>query len=184
VAGAACPTDTVASATTICRPVADCDEAESCSGLADQSCPPDDGPLVCDVCEDGKPAALIVQYTGLGSAPVSEGGGTDNSQDGNELVLIGDADDQSPAFIVVLDHRDRRIFPPDGSEETVEVGDLLTISGTKRRIPPRIRFEIYDSFETWNTGGDALEISQFHTSCSQPLFVGDGFGSILISGEE
>ena len=36
-------------------------------------------------------------------------------------------------------------------------------------------FEIYDA-----EGGVLLETVQFHTSCSQPLAVGDEFGSLVL----
>ena len=44
-----------------------------------------------------------------------------------------------------------------------------------------MRFEIY----TVSTSGGPdmwLETIQFHTSCSQPLFVGDEYGSLTLVG--
>jgi len=63
-----------------------------------------------------------------------------------------------------------------------QIGDLITISGPRNRIPPRLRFEI------WSMNGlvpfELVQIVQFHTSCSQDLFVGDEFGAIAVWGAE
>ncbi|NNC43979.1 MAG: DUF11 domain-containing protein, partial [Acidimicrobiia bacterium] len=123
--------------------------------------------ILANVCEFGKPDALILTYTGLGPD------GTNNSQSGNEVILDGDANDQDPVWMVVRDHKGVVIF-----EGAVAIGESFTVEGTKNKIPPRMLFEMYDT-----QGGTKLETVRFHTSCSQPLFAGDQFGSITVAGE-
>ena len=120
--------------------------------------------VLANLCEPGKPKTLIVQYTGLGPA------GTNNTQAGNEVVLTGDAMDQDPAFIQVFDHKGALVF-----EGSVAVGETFEVTGTKQKISPRTLFLIFDA-----QGGNEIESAQFHTSCSQPLNAGDGFGSIKV----
>ena len=134
---------------------------------------PSDVVVIFDVCEDGKPDGLTLLYTGLGPD------GTDNSQAGNEVILEGDADDQDPAYIVVFDHKKKN--PNLIFEGEVSIGQKFDVTGTQNKIPPRMKFLIYT--DNPDDGGVLLETVQFHTSCSQPLFGGDGFGSILLAGE-
>jgi hypothetical protein len=61
--------------------------------------------------------------------------------------------------------------------EEVTIGQSFAIEGPRRRIPPRLFIDIHE------TGTDKLLQSiEFHTSCSQPLNVGDEFGGIAIWG--
>ena len=133
---------------------------------------PSDVIVIFDVCEDGKPDGLTLLYTGLGPD------GTDHSQDGNEVILEGDANDQDPAYIVVRDHRGDIIF-----EGVVSIGQKFDVTGNQNKIPPRMNFTIFESQAAFQAGDAPLETVQFHTSCSQPLFGGDLFGSILLAGE-
>jgi len=154
-------------------------------GVPDAACPDDVvlPPELCgNVCEDGKPATLGLRYTGLGPA------GTDNTQSGSEVILDFNplnldpppdppgATKQNPAWIRVFNHKGELIFPDASSTGVVSIGEDFEVNGLKRRIPPRMTFEIYDV-----EGRTLLEVVQFHTSCSQPLFVGDGFGSIQVA---
>jgi hypothetical protein len=128
--------------------------------------------VIADICEDGKPKTMDLLYQGKGPE------GTKNSQDGNEVILEGDADEQNPAFIVVRDHKNKII-----SEGFVPLNGVFSVSAAgNKRIPPRTNITIFD--DDPDQDGTLLETIQFHTSCSQPLFAGDEFGSITVIGGE
>jgi hypothetical protein len=44
-----------------------------------------------------------------------------------------------------------------------------------KEFPSEIEFDI-------RQGGVTLQSLRFHTSCSQPLLVGDQFGSVIVTG--
>ena len=83
-------------------------------------------------------------------------------------------------WISVYDHKNKVIF-----SDEIELNDVFEVGGTKKRIPPRMRFEIWTVTldESGTAGpGEWKETIQFHTSCSQPLFVGDEYGSLTLVG--
>ncbi len=123
--------------------------------------------IVVNTCDDGKPAGLVFRYDGSGAEDDT------NSQLTNELIVEGDPMSMDPVFIEVFDHKGVVLFAG-----TVGLNDTFQVSGTKRLIPPRMRFLVYDA-----EGGSVLQTVQFHTSCSQPLNTGDSFGSIVLVGE-
>lgn len=58
-------------------------------------------------------------------------------------------------------------------ETFVELGSAGHKNG---KVPPTTLVQIFDLM------GNLLQESQFHTSCSQPLEVGDQFGAVIITG--
>ncbi|MGK7295914.1 MAG: DUF7467 domain-containing protein [Candidatus Wenzhouxiangella sp. M2_3B_020] len=125
-----------------------------------------------------KPAELELFYNG----PDSDG--DSYSQDPSEVEIetfTGGAPLPEVVKIRVYDHHYGRenkqaiLF-----DEEVVLGETFSFSGTKGRkklIPPRTYIEILD-----NATGDLLQRISFHTSCSQPLNLGDQFGGIAIWG--
>ncbi|WP_432470564.1 DUF7507 domain-containing protein [Amphritea sp. HPY] len=120
-----------------------------------------------DVCENAKPTSLTMLYEGDNDS--------DHSQDGNEVIIDGDSMGVDPAYIIVEDHRGRTQF-----SGYVDLNDIFIVGGSKKRISPRHAFFIYDEKPGGNTQGTLKETVQFHTSCSQDLFIGDEFGSLTV----
>lgn len=137
-------------------------------------------PLDCqpvEVCGD-KPANLELLYNG----PHSDG--DVYTQDPSEVVIETFTVDPLPTvvFIKVFDHQ---YGTPNASmlfAEEVLLGEKFEIldagsDWNKPFVPPRITIEIRD------TGDNSLlQRVTFHTSCSQPLDVGDQFGGIAVWG--
>ncbi len=107
--------------------------------------------------------------------------GMDHYDQDEESVIINTylAEGQelpSVANIRVYDHKKRRTELFNG---TVNIGDSFEVTGEKIRkkwIPPKLIIEIRDGLN----GGGVLQEIEFHTSCSQPLFVGDQFGGVAV----
>jgi uncharacterized repeat protein (TIGR01451 family) len=126
-----------------------------------------------DLCESfGKPAQLTMLYTGDGPEATS------HSQDASKVVVTGDPNDASPVYIVASKD------PLGGGEVyfagTVDLGGEFVIDSTlagKSNLPSSTHVTIYAS-----QGGAVLQQIEFHTSCSQPLFIGDQFGAIQLVG--
>lgn len=117
------------------------------------------------ICGD-KPLELTLRYDGDDDS--------DHNQTGNEVIISPIVVPSFPpeATILVFDHNKRR--PSFLGEFTVAIGEYFTVSGLRKRIPPRLTFEIYD--EAFNL----MQSVTFHTSCSQPLDAGDEFGAITV----
>ena len=60
------------------------------------------------------------------------------------------------------------------------IGDFIEINGPRKRIPSRLKFEIW----SMDDPPELVQTVQFHTSCSQPLFIGDEFGAIVVWSAE
>lgn len=119
-------------------------------------------------CADGKPQTLVFEYTGLSCAASNNSQGTKakcadtaGGPNGTEPVSImytgKDADNK-----VAVD-------PTDGTM----VGDLVTLDAFGRdRLHANSKLEVKN--------GGLLQKLEIHTSCSQPLVVGDVFGSLIL----
>ncbi|CAB9523807.1 Inherit from KOG: receptor [Seminavis robusta] len=81
------------------------------------------------------------------------------------------------AFIVVTDVDDDTIYHGDW----VVVGNLFTLSDGGNRFPADQLIMIYSSNETSNMG-NILQSMQYHSSCSQNLFLQDTFGAVQLVG--
>ncbi len=121
-----------------------------------------------DICEfDDKPMSLTLLYDGNDD--------TNHHQVSDEVIIDPEVvtDYPDPAHIVIYGHNKNKDALYAG---TYSIGDRIVISGPKNRIPPRLKFEIRDP-----ANDDALvQTVQFHTSCSQPLWIGDEFGGITV----
>ena len=63
----------------------------------------------------------------------------------------------------------------DPADESLEIGGLLSIATASdhRRLFPNLVIEV-------RQGGALLQLVRVHVSCSQPLAVGDQFGSLIV----
>jgi hypothetical protein len=132
-------------------------------------CPLEDpgDPNALDDCEAGKPVALGLTYTGEGCSA------SNNSQDPDKATCAGGAGFAEFVHIVVFEDDDAVYF--DG---LVQLGDeffALASNAGEDKFKANTRVEIF------GTDGALLEELLFHTSCSQPLAVGDTFGSLTLT---
>jgi uncharacterized repeat protein (TIGR01451 family) len=147
--------------------VADGKSADSVETVTDS----DDATYYCaqvlDLCEEGKPASLKLQYDADDDS--------DHSQDPSQVTISPSTVTfpAGPAWIVVTDHKESsQVFA--GS---VAPGASFWVSGPRKLISSSYWFRIYTA-----PGGTLLQTINFHTSCSQPLYVGDEFGAITVLG--
>jgi len=127
-----------------------------------------------DQCDNGKAARLTMLYTG--NNVIS------HSQDAGKVVVDPESiAAPGSAFIVATDKSD----PNDSKARiyfsgTVALGDSFLIDALnagQSKLTSRTHVFIYDS-----EGGNLLQSIEFHTSCSQPLELGDQYGNIQLVG--
>ena len=121
---------------------------------------------LCDVL--GKPRALTFVY--------EPGSDVVTGQKLDKIKLTGRPDDDPDAYIVVskdgkLDS-DKIFF-----EGNVSAGESFTAATTKDKFGGDISFQIFDQ-----QGGELLQTFEYHTSCSQPIQLGDILGSVELTG--
>ena len=131
-----------------------------------------------DQCKDGfKTQLLEMQYTGENCAA------SNNAQDPKKTLCEGDPGYNSKVFIRVSDKEN-----PDDSKAKVwfkgmvDLNDTFGIDATNAgedKLKSNTWALIYD-----NRGGRLLQKINFHTSCSQPLAIGDQFGSLVLEDIE
>ena len=135
--------------------------------------PSDPGLKLCEAeavqpgsCADGKPKALVFNYTG---DPCSE---SSNDQ-GDKAKCSGDLNGEAPIEILYTGKdSDKITVSPSG--QTIEPGDSVTVEATGRDdLKSETKLKILQD-------GDLLQELTIHTSCSQPLNIGDQFGSMLL----
>jgi len=119
----------------------------------------------------GKVVSMVLEYTGLGCAASS------NTQDAKKVSCGGDAAGTEPVDILVVDKKkaDRIYADVTG----VYVGDSVVATAanaSKDEFAGDTKVLIFDP-----STGILLEENVFHTSCSQPLNVGDQFGSMTLT---
>jgi len=111
-------------------------------------------------CEDGKPTALVFEYTGAGCAA------TTNSQAGKFQC------EENDALGVLADV----VMTKDANKFSVDIdGNMVTIFRSDelgKEFPSEIKYDII--------GADGTQKQVLHTSCSKPLNVGDQFGSLIL----
>lgn len=137
-------------------------------GSDPESCQPP--PAVCG----DKPTALTLLYD-------ADLNGVDKfTQDPDEVSIASFYDTQVglPHYvrIRVYDHFRKASRRTMLFNELVSIGEIFEVGGLRKKIPPRLFIDI----ET--PKGELLQSVEFHTSCSQPLNVGDEFGGIAIWG--
>lgn len=126
-----------------------------------------------DLCADGKPRVLTLLYDG-------DVNGEDQHNQVSDEVIVEPAvvaNFPSEAYIKVFGQNKNK---PALFSGIFKIGEFIEISGPRNRIPPRLRFEIWSMEEPV----ELVQTVQFHTSCSQPLFIGDEFGAIVVWSAE
>jgi len=154
-------------------PVQACDLVVDKLGCVQQ--PPEPGGDDCD----GKATQIVLQYTGLGCDATS------HLQDPKKVKCIGGAAGADPVDILVFSKKHRRHHWKKkkkkrllASATGVSVGDTITIDAAavnRRKLPSNVFVKIRTA------AGDTVELDKFHASCSQPLGVGNNFGSLLVT---
>jgi hypothetical protein len=149
-------------------------------------------PVPGDGC-DGKLVSFTFEYTGLGCDATS------HLQDPKKVLCVGGAGGGEPVNIIVEGKKHKKgskgkkgsktkaskkkgsktsqVF---GSFTDVSVGDSITVlasTGGKNTFGSETNIKIQLSDGT----NDELELDRFHTSCSQPIDVGNQFGSIALT---
>ena len=124
------------------------------------------------VCETGKPQVLTMQYTGDNCLA------TDHNQDPEKVYCDGDPVYNPTVNIIATDKSN-----PDDPKAKTWFDATVTLNGTfdidatnygETKLKAHTHVHIYDTFGKW------LQSLEFHTSCSQPLAVGDQFGSLAL----
>ena len=131
-----------------------------------------------ELCNGGRKAAkLTMQYTGLANAG-------SNSQGAGKVDVSGDPGGASPVYVEATD-KDPSKHGADANEKfwftgPVVVGGTFVIdsaNGASTNLKATTYVYIYDN----STDLNLLQTIEFHTSCSQDLFLGDGFGTLLLT---
>ncbi|MGA1796971.1 MAG: SdrD B-like domain-containing protein [bacterium] len=145
------------------------DSAQECLPTAYATVTVEPVPEVPDSCDTlGKPRELIFEYTGESCDP-----NFDNLQNGR-FLCSGDTGGAHPVRIVITKDMEKVTVSP--STEVIEPGTpgtLVTFTATGTRLPAEIAFDIVKD-------GAELQSLTIHTSCSQPLTVGDRFGNMVL----
>ena len=121
-----------------------------------------------DLCEFGdKPISLTLLYDGNDD--------TLHHQTTDEVIVDPEVVTAypDPAHIVIYGNNPNKDALYAG---TWSIGEPIVFTGPHHRIPSRLRFEIRDP----ENNDAVVQTVQFHTSCSQPLFIGDEFGGITV----
>lgn len=129
-----------------------------------------------DWCEDGKPLALTIRYTGQ-SCDAS-----DHDQDERKSSCSGDPAGSTPVRVVASDRR-----RPSEHHAKIWFRGQVELNGTfsldaRNADERKLKAETYVRLS--DLDGNVLQSVKFHTSCSQPLNKGDQFGSLLMVGFE
>jgi uncharacterized repeat protein (TIGR01451 family) len=120
-------------------------------------------------CEIGRPKALIFEYTG------EDCSASDNNQESKAWSCSGDPLFAEPVQLVITKKANRYIVTP--SDQSINVDDTVTLESGRFG-----RDMFANTVLVIKKDGVILQELQIHTSCSQPLDVGDQFGSLVVVG--
>ncbi len=163
----------------------DADLMDSCVPLREDECLDQGGtflgvgsicrPGICgsDVCEDGKPCALTLKYTGQDCSA------SDHSQSDSSVACTGDPALAAEVMIVANDD-DEAGGGLVWFTGNVLLGDNFVLEAAnagEERLKANTFVHIFDIAD-----GSLLQRVKFHTSCSQPLALGDQFGGVQLVG--
>ena len=121
----------------------------------------------------GQVRTLRLRYTGAGPSA------TNHTQDPSKVACSGDAGSASPVRIVITNDNDDEVFLDTGTDASVTLGEVVDVvaqNGGQDVLGSVTKAKIYDK------NGGLLEDIYFHTSCSQPLNLGDRFSSLEVFG--
>jgi hypothetical protein len=117
-------------------------------------------------CDIGNPTALVFRYTGEGCVD-------GNDQASDKWSCSGDPDGAYPVQVVMTKDVDKFTVVPE--DEAIGLNSTFEIRKTDGGdFPAEIQFDIRQE-------GETLQSLTIHTSCSQPLRVGDQFGSVIVT---
>ena len=125
-----------------------------------------------NICEaTGKTTVLTLEY--------NPGTSVDTAQDPGKATAIGTTDVSSAdTYIVVSDGGSNVFFAG-----TVAAGYLFTASSSlagTTSFSSNTIIRLYDNQSAFQAGDPALQTMQYHTSCSQPIQIGDVIGSVQV----
>ena len=125
-----------------------------------------------DACQDGKLSMLTMMYTGDGCDA------SQHSQDPDKVDCDGDPDDAPQVRIVAnnksqYDHQTAKVWF-DGVVDLFGPIEIDAANAGESRLKGDTWLHILDLDDNY------LQKVRFHTSCSQPLYVGDQFGCALL----
>jgi hypothetical protein len=135
-------------------------------------CEEDDQGVGCD--EGLKPQVLTMEYTGQGCE------NSHNSQDPKKAWCDGDPGSAQEVWIIATD--DPRFDPKKAKVwfmGYVKLGQTFDIDARSVVGETRLKSNTYVNILN-SPDGEILQSIGFHTSCSQPLNVGDQFGSLVL----
>jgi hypothetical protein len=144
------------------------------AGVLTLDCTPE-SPVLAEQCEiiptppascetEGKPTSLTFLYTGKDCTASNHG-------QGDKAECNGDPGFAEPVQVIYTG-KDASKFTVEPSDESINVGDPVTITRTDGNdFKADTKLEIRQS-------GACLQALKIHTSCSKPLEVGDVFGSL------
>jgi len=126
-------------------------------------------------CDRGKPQVLTMKYTGQDCSASSHSQGLD------KVTCSGDPGSADPVWIIACDKKN---IADLGNDKTkiwfagpVNLNDTFDIDAAaegQSKLKAETVVFIFD------IDGNLLQSVRFHTSCSQPLNVGNQFGSLLL----
>lgn len=121
---------------------------------------------------DGKLVTLELRYTGGDCVQTSHG------QDPSKVDCVGDAAANESVRILVTNKNGTRVW---ADVADVPLGGIVLAAAAnagKGKLDSETKVRIFDA------AGEPLQDLRFHTSCSQPLELGNQFGAIQIVGME
>lgn len=125
-------------------------------------------PLGNSVCDLGKPQTLTMRYTG------DDCSATSHSQDDGKVECDGDPADAP--LVRIVGYEGNNVYF-DGE---VALGETFVLDATAAGLD---KFKSATFVDVYLPGGSSpVQMVEFHTSCSQDLFVDDQFGSLVLEG--
>jgi hypothetical protein len=176
-AGVECPTDEVCVDGTCVDPCdgVECPEGRVCEAGICVECDPCPGE---EFCATGRPVTLTLVYTGDACSSDDAGENDQGGRDGThgDYTCEGVLDGHEPVSVVVVKKPERYSVSP--STETLLVGETVTLGALTANgvLFATTQLQI-------RQGETVLQSVTIHTSCSQPLEVGDQFGSLMVTGQ-
>jgi hypothetical protein len=141
--------------------------------------PPDPDPSA-DLCANGKPQILTMEYTG------EDCGASSHSQEAKKVSCSGDPGSAGTVYIIACDKKniadlgnDKTKIWFEGFVKLYETFDINATSLGESKLKAETVVHIFASMDLVN---DWLQSVRFHTSCSQPLNLEDQFGSLKLEG--